>query len=374
MHYPNLRIILKSYEADFAASWGRKIMDLINEYGHILDTALADNLRSSKRFLTKTGGELATAGAGGAITGKGADLLIIDDPIKNYEEAMSKTYREKTWDWFNTTAYTRLEPNGSVILVQTRWHFDDLAGRILANDVNNEWDVVNFPAINEFDEALFPERYPLEKLQEIKQQLGSYAFSALYQQTPLASDNIIFNPNWWQFTESIPTNFDKIVQSWDTAFKDKQENDYTACVTAGIKDNKVYIIDRLRIKAEFPALERLVISMAERYNADGIIIEDKASGQSLIQTLKKNTSLRIIPYKPDGDKVTRAWVSTPEIEAGNVILPSESAWTNEFITEMMEFPYGRYKDTIDAFTQLMIYLKQFNTKFVYAVAKHKRAI
>ncbi|MFA6852218.1 MAG: terminase family protein, partial [Bacilli bacterium] len=198
LNFTNKRVILTSYEADFAASWGRKVKDVINTFGKQYKTRIRRDSNASNRFELLQGGQLNTAGAGGAITGKGADILIIDDPIKNIEEANSKVLRQKVWEWFTTTAFTRLEPDGAVIIIMTRWHYDDLVGRILNNpEERKQWTWLSLPAINENNEALWAERFSIDKLNEIKNTLGSMHFSALYQQKPVATENQIYKYEWW---------------------------------------------------------------------------------------------------------------------------------------------------------------------------------
>lgn len=360
MKYPNLKIILASYESDFAASWGRKIRELINKYGDLDYSSLKNDSRAANRFSLKNESELITAGAGGAITGKGAHLLIIDDPVKNHEQAYSKTYREKTWEWFNTTAFTRLEPNGSAIIIQTRWHADDLAGRLL-NQNNTEWENVNFPAIDDYGNALFPERFSTEQLLKIKEQIGTNAFASLYQQKPIVNDNQIYKESWWRYYNDLPT-LNYIIQSWDTAFKEKEHNDYSVCTTIGTNGTNYYVLDVYRGKLEFPALQRRVVSLADKYKPDYILIEDKASGQSLIQTLRNDTNLAIKAIKANGDKELRAHLATPLIESGKVFLPERAEWLNDFLTETAEFPLSPHDDIVDSFNQGIEYLKKFGQK------------
>ena len=362
LNYPDKRIILTSYEADFASSWGRKVRDLINEYGAVFDAKLRNDSKAGHRFELKEGGQLNTAGVGGAITGKGADILIIDDPIKNIEEASSVTIRNKVWDWYVSTAYTRLEPDGAIILIMTRWHFDDLAGRILANDANNEWTVLSLPAIDDNNNALWPGRFDLQKLQTIKENIGSQFFSALYQQIPLSADNQIFKFSYWKFYRDLP-KFITVFQSWDTAIKTKETNDFSVCLTIGVANDGLYILDLFRSKLEFPDLLKVVQFKASEYDVSSILIEDKSSGQGLIQTLRRETSLVIKDVQVSGDKVLRANLFAPLLEAGKVFLPDvnmfpdKSAWLNQFLSETEKFPLAPHDDIVDALTQTQNYYK-----------------
>lgn len=358
MKIPNFKIILVSYESDFAESWGRRIRELIVAYGDICKVKLKDDTRAANRFALTNGSELVTAGAGGAIVGKGANIVIIDDPIKNHEQAFSKTHREKTWEWFNTTCYTRLEPDGSIIVIQTRWHTDDLSGRLLANN-DGTWQNINFPALDENGKALFPERFTAARLLEIKKQIGNSAFASLYQQQPIAQEARIYREKWWRYYNEIP-EFEYIVQSWDTAFKTQEFNDYSACVTMGVNSNGYYVVDIYRDKIEFPELTKRVTSQYFKHNPDVILIEDKASGQSIIQQLKTNSTLPIKGVSVSGSKELRAHIATPLIEAGKVFLPENAEWLDDFLTECSNFPLASHDDMVDAFNQGLNELKRCN--------------
>jgi len=370
--FPDKRIILVSYEAGFAASWGRKSKELLEEYGESLFGIKLNRLSNSAYrwdILNREGGLNAT-GVGGAITGKGANILIIDDPVKNDEQANSKTYRDKTYDWFRATAYTRLEPDGAIIIVMTRWHFDDLAGRLINNpDSDDKWEVLSFPAIAKENDILsrnigmplWESRYPIEKLNKIKNQIGSYWFSALYQQQPIATEYQIFKPEWWQEYTELPNGY-LIIQSWDTAFKEKEQNDFSVCTTWMLSDKGYYLIDYWRGKVLFPDLQRQVVMQYHKHNPNVVLIEDAASGQSLIQVLQRDTKIPIKPIQAIKDKVTRAHLITPLIEAGKVFLPKNASFLADIINECSEFPYGNHDDIVDSITQALSYLKTKNSK------------
>jgi hypothetical protein len=214
--YPDKRVILASYEADFAASWGRKVRDVLEgKGGELFGVGVSRGSSAANRWdIAGHLGGMVTAGVGGPITGRGADLLVIDDPVKNAEEAASEVYRNKAWDWYTSTAYTRLEPSAGVVLIQTRWHGDDLAGRVLehAKDTGESWEVVRFPAFAEDgdplgrapDEPLWPGRFDHSALEQIRQTLGSYYFAALYQQRPAPSVGAMFKREWFQIVSAAP--------------------------------------------------------------------------------------------------------------------------------------------------------------------------
>ena len=255
--FPDKRVILTAYEADFAATWGRKARDVLNEYGKpFYGIEVNDKSSAANRWDIKGhSGGMITAGVGGPITGKGADILIIDDPVKNAEEANSATYRNKIWEWYKSTAYTRLEPDGSIILIMTRWHEDDLAGRILHQideGKGEKWEIINLPAIAEdhdildrkVGEPLWPRRYDLKKLLDIKYNTGSYWWSAMYQQRPQPPEGGLLKRSWIKYYQpyEIPDLEElDIYQGWDLAISTKETADYTVCTTIGISRKKRFM-------------------------------------------------------------------------------------------------------------------------------------
>lgn len=291
------------------------------------------------------------AGVGGGITGEGADLLIIDDPIKNQEEAESEVYRQKIFDWYRTTARTRLQPDGKICIIQTRWHVADLAGKILEQAKTDkdadQWDVLNLPAIKD-NQALWPEKYPIDTLNNIRASVGSRSFESLYQGQPTIAEGAVFRRDWWRYYKVRPV-FKQIIHSWDTAFKTKSSSDYSVLTVWGVTATGYYLLDVIRQRLELPDLKRTAIMAAQRDHPAVIYIEDAASGQSLIQELKRETNLPIIAKKVDSDKVVRAYAVTPLIEAGRVFLPESAPWLLEFIEELSAFPNGEHDDQVDSF-------------------------
>ena len=318
------------------------------------------------------------AGIGGGITGEGADLLVIDDPVRDYAEAMSETYRDRAWQWWIATALTRLQPGGAVVLVMTRWHEDDLAGRILKVSQQDpgadQWVVVHFPAISGGN-ALWPEKYPLELLESIKAGqvdnpdtpgAGSRAFEALYQGNPTRAVGNIFRREWWQYYRERPV-FNHIVHSWDTAFKSSSENDYSVCTSWGVTQSGYYLLDVWRQRVEFPELKRACKSLYERDHPWQVYIEDKASGQSLLQELKRDTAIPLKPVKIDSDKTARAYAVTPLIESGRVYLPERASWLHDFIEELSTFPNGEHDDCVDSLTQALGQIAGSGRRYAFEV-------
>jgi predicted phage terminase large subunit-like protein len=366
--HPQYHIIFATYGQELSDDFGRCVRNFIAHPDHqaiFPNCRLSEDSTSVRRFNTAAGGAYFAVGRGGAITGRGAHLLLIDDPIKDCEEANSETVRKALHEWYASVAYTRLMPGGAIIIIQTRWHQDDLAGWLLREHANENWDVLCLPAIAEQDEGfrkegepLWPEKYPLPELEMKRTAIGGRAWASLYQQRPAAADGVIFKRDWWQFySQPLSVTPNQIVQSWDTAFKKGEENDFSVCTTWGVASDGYYLLHLWRGKVEFPELKRVVASLAEQWKPNVILVEDKASGQSLIQELKLSTPLPLIAVKVDSDKQTRAQAVTPLIEAGKVFLPKSAPWVSDYIEEMACFPNGVHDDVIDATTQALNYLR-----------------
>lgn len=366
--FPDKRIILASYEADFAATWGRKSRDLLEEYGPSLFGVTVSKASSAASRWDIEGheGGMATAGVRGPITGKGANIAIIDDPVKNDQEAMSQTYRDATWDWYRATFSTRIQDNGAIILVMTRWHEDDLAGRLFKaqQEGGDRWEYVNLPALAEGNDVLGREEgkplcpilFTKETLEATKTRLGSYWWASLYQQRPSPAEGGIFKRNWWQYYRQVPGQFNEIIQSWDMAFKDTKTADFVVGQVWGRKAADKYLLDQVRGRMDFPATVQAVRSLSAKWpQARAKLVEDKANGPAVIATLKREIS-GLIPVEPQGGKESRAWAASPEVEAGNVYIPDPSiaSWVHDFVEECAAFPNGANDDQVDAMSQAII--------------------
>ena len=351
-NWPNKRIILASYQADFASSWGRKVRNTILSCG--IEMNIAEDSASASRWELKEGGGMITAGFGGPLTGRGADLLLIDDPIKNRADANSQIQRDHLWDWWTSTARTRLEPNGSIIVIMTRWHDDDIIGRLVNEE--EDWEYIRLPAIaekpdgfREEGDALWPDRYSLSELAKVRQAVGPDDWACLFQQRPTLAEGGLFKHNWWNTYNGIPDTIGEVFQFWDTAYKTGQHNDYSACVTLGFDKDSFYVLDVWRDRVDYPTLTRVAQVLYRQYMPSRVFVEDAASGQSLIQSLKKETNLPVIAVKVDSDKVSRANAVTGTMEAGRVYIPVKADWLGPFIDEMAMFPNGAHDDQVDAF-------------------------
>lgn len=367
--HPERHLIFASYGQELSDDFGRQVRNLIADPVHraiFPGCSLSEDSSAAHRFNTVRGGAYFAVGRGGPITGRGAHLLVIDDPLKDYAEANSETVRRALYDWYAAVAYTRLAPNGAIVLIQTRWHEDDLAGRLLANNFGDAWEVLSLPAIAEHDESfrregepLWPNRFGLVELGKIRSAVGGRAWASLYQQRPAAAEGVIFKREWWNFyNPPLEGQLIRVIQSWDTAFKRGTENDFSVCTTWGVSESGYFLMHLWRGRVEFPELKRVLASLAEQWKPSAILVEDRASGQSLIQELKSSTVLPIIPVKVDSDKQTRAQAVTPLMEAGKVFLPESAPWVSDFIEEMACFPNGIHDDVVDATTQALNYLRE----------------
>ena len=370
---PDSNVILSSYEADFAAQWGRQVRNLIVEYGDRLDLHLTDDSKAANRWNTPQGGGMLTAGIGGPITGRGGNLIIVDDPVKNWEQAISETYRQKTIEWFDSTLYTRAEPGGSIVILMTRWHERDLAGYLI-HEHPGDWKEIRLPAIAEendplgrkIGESLCPERFDVAALEKIRITLGSQMWNALYQQRPSAQEGNVFKRDWWKSYRALPARFDTIIQSWDMSFKDKSTSDFVVGQVWGKVGSNRYLIDQVRARMDFPTTVRALKTFSAKHPLSYTkLIEDKANGPAVIAMLKNEVS-GLIAVEPYGSKEARAAAVTPEVEAGNVYLPDPSIapWIHDFIEEYASFPNGAYDDQVDAGTQALNRLKSAGIAFV----------
>lgn len=370
--FPDKRIILVSYEADFAATWGRKARDLLEEHGpSLFGIRVSGKSSAANRWdIEDHEGGMVTAGVNGPITGKGADIGIIDDPVKNDQEAMSVTYQERTYEWYKSTFRTRIQRDGAIILIMTRWHENDLAGKLLAaqEEEGEKWEVVSLPAIaedddplgREFGQPLCPDLFTKDALESIKKAVGSYWWASLYQQRPSPAEGGIFKRNWWQYYRRVPDRFDEIIQSWDMAFKDTKTADFVVGQVWGRKGADKYLLDQVRDRMDFPATIQAVRTLSAKWPQARVkLVEDKANGPAVIATLKKEIS-GLIPVEPQGSKESRAWAVSPEVEAGNVYLPDPSIapWVHDFIEECAAFPNGANDDQVDAMSQALMRLNK----------------
>jgi predicted phage terminase large subunit-like protein len=408
IRFPDKRIILTTYSNQFAALWGRRVKEIIVAKGKLFDIDLKHGASASASFeIEGHRGGMHSAGAGSSITGRGADLIIIDDPVKNNMDAFSGVKRDSLWDWFNSTAMTRLEPFGVIVLLMTRWHPDDLTGRILQNyrvvtvgrfpieyKDSKIWLHLSLPAIaNDNDplgrlpgEALWAERYDLDELVNIKNNIGAHWFEAMYQQNPLPAENCIFNREDFRYFHENDDYFiingkanqekyifksDCIINiTVDLAISDKDSADYTvAIVFAVTPENLILILEVLRLKISGIDLIYFFEQLKTKWQPQAIGIESVQFQTALIEQLL-DLGFNVKKLRPNANKRTRALGISIMLGNHRVYFKAKAKWLHDFEKELMEFPNGRHDDQADAFAYIDRML-QFNANLM-PVGSRKR--
>lgn len=371
---PEREILLASYSAELAFDFSRMARALLRDWGpRLWGVRLAHDSSSVGRWgIDGHRGGLVAAGVGGPFTGRGADVLIIDDPIKNADEAASDIIRQRQWEWYRTTARTRLAPGGAIVVIQTRWHEDDLTGRLLADAAagGEQWEVLSLPAMADEDDPLgrsvgdplWPARFPLPELEAVKRAVGSRVWAALYQQRPSPEEGGIIKRAWWRFYDTPPADFEQMLISWDLAFKNVESSsgnpDYVVGQVWGRRGADCYLLDQERGRWDFVETVAVVERLAARWpEARPVLIEDAANGPAVIASLRRKLGA-ILPVKPEGGKVARVNAISPWLESGNVYLPAPAThpWVQELIEEAAAFPNGRHDDQVDSMSQALIRL------------------
>lgn len=389
-----------SHTMDLAERFGRKIRNtlLSPESIDLFGQVITDDSRAAGRWETLSGGEYYAAGVGGAIAGRRSHLGLIDDPVKSRKEADSPTYRETTWQWYLGDFRTRMLPSAGIGIIQTRWHEDDLSGRILPKNYDHrsgwvtardgeKWMVLNFPAICEREDdgtgraigqALWPDFFTLEILEQEKITQGSRNWDALYQQRPRPGEGGIFKEAWCRHNRYgvLPDMARTIVHSWDTAQKPEQINDPSALTAWGYGRGLpgYYLREAYAERMDYPTLKRKVLNFAERDRPAAILIEDKSSGQSLIQDLRNDTSLPVIAIEPIGDKTFRANEVSAMVEAGLLHLPEIAPWLVDYEGELFGFPLSTHDDQVDSTTQFLQWVRASTLRLESAGAGLHRTI
>ena len=378
---PGMRIICVSYAQDLANALSRdcRIVMRSRWYRRMFPgTRLADDKAAVNEFATTKGGSRKATSIGGVLTGYGADLIIIDDPLKP-DEAGSEVQRNGINNWFKNTLLSRLnnKKTGNIIVIMQRIHEDDLTGHLL--DQQSGWKVLALPAIAEVDEvhvveselgtieyhrkageALHPEREPLSVYAELRRNIGEYNFAGQYQQSPAPAEGGLIKRAWLTYYghSELPKLFDGIVQSWDTANKVSELSDYSVCTTWGIAEKRLFLLDVRRERLDYPELKRAVRAHAEKYAANTVLIEDKASGTQLIQELTQDNLHSIRGYTPEGDKIMRMHATSILFENGAVRLPRSAPWLNDYERELTNFPKGKHDDQVDSTSQALAWFQK----------------
>ncbi len=373
---PSLKIICASYSNELATKHARDFRAVMESswYQKVFPRTRISREKNTEFevMTTARGGRLATS-VEGTLTGRGGNIIIIDDPMKPIDAA-SETRRQAVRDWFDHTLLSRLNNKNEdvIILIMQRLHEDDLAGHLLEK---GGWTHLNLPAIAEVSdvipigddlfyeraagEALHPERESLETLEGIRRSLGTFNFSAQYQQNPIPLEGNLIRWEWFKTYSSFPEkgSNDQIVQSWDTASKAEEIHDYSVCTTWLRRGEDFYLLDVARKRMEYPALRKFITEHARLHEADAVLIEDRGSGTQLIQDLREEGVVKPIAISPEADKVTRMHVHSPRIEGGHVFLPEEAHWLGAFQSEVLQFPQVRHDDQVDSMSQFLGWAK-----------------
>ncbi|MBF0410987.1 MAG: phage terminase large subunit [Candidatus Riflebacteria bacterium] len=368
--HPERKVFTFSYNETIAEDFGSGVKGNLQNSAHrtfFPKSELRTDSKSKTRLHTISNGAYYATGFGGTATGRGGNIIIIDDPIKSREEADSEAKRRSIRNYYTSSIRNRIEPEPigtAIILIQTRWHNDDLAGWLLKEHQHENWEVLSLPAINVNGEALWPEGFSLKILMSLKQASGSRDWAALYMQKPMLDDGGIIKMSWFNNTRYlIAPRFFRIIQSWDTANKAKELNDYCVCTTWGETFNGWYLIDVFRKRLEYPDLKHAAKNCASKWNPSVVLIEDKGSGQSLIQDLRRNTRIPVIAIEPHNDKIVRMSSVSPLMEAEKIWLPETAPWLIDYEVELSTFPLAANDDQVDSTSQALQYLKDNQLDF-----------
>lgn len=369
--FPGKKIIQTSNTAELAVGFGRKVRNLVGseQYSRIFpDVTLRSDSKAAGRWSTNANGEYFAIGVGGTVTGKGADLLIIDDPHSEQEAAIAATNPEvydKVFEWYSSGPRQRLQPGGAIVVIMTRWSKRDLVGKILKSSIEREgeeWEIIEFPAILPSGNSLWPEFWPINELIALKTELPVSKWNAQYMQTPTSEEGAMVKRDWWQIWEKDePPRCEFIIQSWDTAFTKNERSDYSACTTWGVfylnentEDPNIILLDALKQRLEFPELKAKALEMYKEWEPDAFIVEAKAAGSPLIFELRR-MGIPVSEFTPTrgNDKIARMNSVTDLFSSGKVWAPPRR-WAEEVIEEMAAFPNSEHDDLVDSSTQALI--------------------
>ena len=368
---PTSKIIQATHTSELAVGFGRKVKNLIDspEFSDIFpDVSLASDAKASGRWSTNKGGEYYAVGVGGALAGRGADLLIIDDPVSE-QDALSPSALDNIYEWYTSGPRQRLQPGGSIIVVMTRWSVRDLTAKVLKKQAEggaDQWEVVEFPAIfPDTDNVLWPEYWKREELEAVKSSIPVSKWNAQYLQNPTAEEGAIIKREWWMLynKDEIPA-LQHVIQSYDTAFLKKESADYSAITTWGIfypnEDSpaNLILLDAIKGRYEFPELRRLALQQYKYWQPESVIIEAKASGLPLTYELRQ-MDIPVINFTPSkgNDKHARVNAVAPLFESGMIWAPDQK-FAEEVIEECAAFPNGDYDDLVDSTTQAIMRFRQ----------------
>lgn len=372
--FPGKKVIQSSNTADLAVSFGRKVRNLVSNdyYGDVFpNVSLRQDSKAAGRWATNHNGEYFAIGVGGTVTGKGADLLIIDDPHSEQEAIQGDpTVFDKVFEWYTSGVRQRLQPGASIVIVMTRWAEKDLTGRLmkeaLKREKREEWELIELPAILPSGNPLWPEFWSIEELQALKEELPVSKWNAQYQQTPTGEEGAIIKREWWQsWDDEEPPKCEFIIQSWDTAFTKNERSDYSACTTWGVfykdedkKDPHIILLDAFQKRMEFPELKDKALEHYKEWEPDACIIEAKAAGAPLVYELRK-IGVPVSEYTPvrGNDKFVRINSVSDLFRSGKVWRP-DKRWAHEVVEQMAAFPHAEHDDLVDSSVQALIRFRQ----------------
>lgn len=366
--FPHKKVIQTSHTAELAVGFGRKVRNLVDQevYAKIFPgVGLQADSKAAGRWATNKQGDYFAIGVGGAVTGKGADLLIIDDPHSEQEAALAETNPEiydKTYEWYTSGPRQRLQPGGAIVIVMTRWSKRDLTGQVLKAEAQRggeEWEVIDFPAILPSGTPLWPEFWSLNELHALKKELPNGKWMAQYMQQPTSETSAIVKREWWKvWDKEDPPFCDFTLMSWDTAFEKNNRSDYSACTTWGVfyqenpetgkTDTNIILLNAFRDRMEFPELKRVAVEQYKDWEPDSVIIEKKASGAPLIYEMRA-MGIPVQEFTPvkGNDKISRLNAVSDLFASGRVWAPNTS-WAEEVIDEVASFPAGDHDDYVDS--------------------------
>ena len=371
--YPGKKIIQTSHTAELAVGFGRKVRNLVDSdaYKDIFpDVALQSDSKAAGRWATNYGGDYFAIGVGGAVTGKGADLLIIDDPHSEQEAALSETNPEiydKTYEWYTSGPRQRLQPGGAIVVVMTRWSKKDLTGQVIkaaAQRSGEEWEVIDFPAILPSGKPLWPQFWSLKELSALKEELPNGKWMAQYMQQPTSDVSAIIKREWWRiWPDDEPPYCEFVIQSWDTAFLKTERSDYSACTTwgvfykpdaTGINRANIILLNAFKARMEFPELKQRAQKEFKEWDPDTLIVEAKAAGSPLIFELRA-MGIPVQEFTPTkgNDKIARL-NSVSDIFASGMVWVPNTNWAEELVEEVASFPSGEHDDMVDSMSQALI--------------------
>jgi predicted phage terminase large subunit-like protein len=372
--FPEKKIIQTAHTAELATGFGRKVRNLVSSenYQKVFDTKLSSDSKAAGRWNTHLGGDYFAIGVGGAVTGKGADLLIIDDPHSEQEAKQGNpAVFDNVYEWFTSGPRQRLQPGGAIIIVMTRWSKRDLTGQILKNagkDGVDQWEIIDFPAIMPSGTPLWPAFWSKTALEALKAELPVAKWEAQYQQNPTSEEGAIIKREQWSiWDKDTPPPCEYIIQSWDTAFEKNNRADYSACTTWGVfqHPNKqgdmrpnIILLDAFKQRMEFPELKKMALELWQEWEPDTLIVEKRAAGAPLIYEMRK-MGIPLSEFTPGkgNDKISRV-NAISDLFASGVVWCPETRWAEEVMDEMASFPNGDHDDLVDSSSQALTRFRQ----------------